>query len=252
MEKTITAYLLERGQNPEEFSVVIKEFGNKMTSRGGWSETTYASSIRDIKRIGEMVVVLVGKSYLSGYPGIRRSTVTTVFVDGRDTLYHAENVHIDGGYKTQHLDREDEDFREIHGAVVRDDSVAVVVVDRSGNRQYVVALNSKKDTDYMRQPALRHKQHNFSYANVPAWEVIEAKHSTEGWLDLNWQISVRTQDRTKMVKVSHMYGNTDQYVDKILAEESPTRPEEVRVCIARLKKKFDLKGGKVWLSIHSF
>ena len=103
---------------------------DKPTEDGyGFFDVKYDWHVRDVKRFDEFVVVLMGGRYLSGYPGIRRETVTCVYPDAKCTVYRAEDVYIDGGYQTYHLDRPNRDFKEILGSRWDRDCVVVRLKD---------------------------------------------------------------------------------------------------------------------------
>lgn len=114
--KTIREFLIERGQNPDEFTRVLDK--NEGAASYDWDcyGTKATDYVMDIKRFGELVVVLVRRIYYRGYPGIRRVTLVEVYSDTKEIVCGAEDVFIDGGYQTHHLDRPKRDFEEIVAA----------------------------------------------------------------------------------------------------------------------------------------
>lgn len=113
--KTITEFLRERGQKPRDFVQIIKARADRAEySYDNWG-TNYTQYIRDIKRFGELEVMLEGKVYFGGYPGVRKETITTVY-EKNGSVHEHEEAYIDGGYQTWHLDNQERDFGEIVNA----------------------------------------------------------------------------------------------------------------------------------------
>ncbi|PIR46580.1 MAG: hypothetical protein COV07_03555 [Candidatus Vogelbacteria bacterium CG10_big_fil_rev_8_21_14_0_10_45_14] len=121
MAETITEFLVSRGENPEEFAPVIKRFEDRMRDVSG--RNYQKADIRDIKRFGEMIAVLLERRYLSGFPGIRCECQVLVFTSGK--TYLGFNTHIDGLYGTRGQDRLEEDYWEILGCSHVGDHISV-------------------------------------------------------------------------------------------------------------------------------
>lgn len=138
--ETVTEFLRSRNQNPEDFSRAVAHCKDQMVSRWRAWDATCVESVRDIKRFGDVTVVLKGLKYLSGYPGIRRETITTVFADDRDTIYRVGDVYRDGGYETWDLDRPERDFEKIVDASWKDDKVVVRLRARDGYEDTVTCV----------------------------------------------------------------------------------------------------------------
>lgn len=111
---TIREFLIGRGQNLSDFACLNME--RESPHDGRCLEDSWSDHVKDIKRFGELVVQLDRRIYWSGWPGVRNATVVTVHADSKKAAYHAEDVYIDGGYQTHHLDKPDREFEEVIGA----------------------------------------------------------------------------------------------------------------------------------------
>lgn len=93
---SIREFIAKRGQDPETFKSFLKKFGDNPVKREEKNQSQeFSDSIRDVRRFGDLVVMLSRRVYYRGYPGVRRENHITVLRDD-GKLYYAKNVYVDG------------------------------------------------------------------------------------------------------------------------------------------------------------
>jgi hypothetical protein len=134
--KTFREFLTTRNLNPADFEVVIKHFEDKVSNSYAKKESmawyTGGWTLRDVKREGDVIVVLRCHSSSGSTPGIRRETSTTVFVNEVE-LGCERDIYVDGGRQTHHLDRPERNFSRIVGWERDGSSVKVTLGNEAGS-----------------------------------------------------------------------------------------------------------------------
>lgn len=108
-DKTIREFLTERGQDPADFAKILGKNDGYLTKKWGcfgW----WIYTIVDIKRCGDMVVVL---EHFTLYPdggGEEREIRVTVYPDTIESVYHAKELYYKSGYSRLSKDH----LRDLH------------------------------------------------------------------------------------------------------------------------------------------
>lgn len=112
VSQTIRDFLVERGQNPDDYGRLNLDH-NVLYSADLYGSHLWHKIVLDIKRFGDLVVVMTRVTDYHSHPGVRRSIEAKVYPDKRKAEYRACDVYIDGGRGTYRLDRPERNFTEI-------------------------------------------------------------------------------------------------------------------------------------------